>query len=267
MVQSEPVVDDVALQYDVPLQPFQILLRHDNKNPMATSDEMKVLNSTQYYLSSRLKDREPGFSNLLLYQFVRDFVDNDHFSKIAMSGIIYFTIPIGATHQRDLQAQIMDSLMGHNLDQYVDVLYSNGMTHIVNATLLSIKGIEMVYWEGRIVENATHLWVEDSQGENEYDEATRDTMDDDDKRKMTTLLCLLIPGIAILMTCTLYVWRSASEINWKQTNQKMTAEVESAWQSREFRVNVGDSKLPTTTRHKASKVGHETADPPAEICT
>ncbi len=251
-------LDDV--QYEVPLEPFQILLYYDNNDPMAMSDEMMVLNSTQSYLTSRLREREPNFSSLFLYQFVRDYVaySQDHFSKIAMNGIAYFDFPMSASRQKEVQGQVMDSLMGEKGVQYVDFLYSNGMTHVVNATLLSIQGNEIVYREGQIVESSNGL---EDQGNDEL-ENTRD-MDDDDMRMMTLLLCLLVPGIAMLIAATVYACRSAREINWKHTNLK-TAELQSTWKSREFRVT--DSRLPTS--HRARKVGHEheSAGTPKEIC-
>jgi hypothetical protein len=77
--------------------------------------------------------------------------------------------------------------------------------------------------------DSTDLWSEDGQGNNENDGTTPDIMDSDDMRKMTILLCLLIPGIAILIICSLYMWPSAREINWKKFNLKVTAEDESAW--------------------------------------
>jgi hypothetical protein len=239
------VVD--GLEYEVPLEPFQIHLQYDDSDRMAKSDEMMVLNSTQKYLTARLHEREPGFSHLFLYQFVRDYVLDfqGHYSKIAMNGIAHFDTSMSATRQREVQAVIMVSLTGDKVEQYIGVLHSAGMTHVVNATLLSMNGNPMVNRDGPIVESSSD--GKDQQVQHGKNENTRDM--DDDMRRMTLLLCLLVPGIAMLFAAVVYACRSVNEINWKHA----AVEPQYTWRIREIRIS--DSQL-----HKASKVGHHDAE-------
>ena len=42
--------------------------------------------------------------------------------------------------------------MSTDANAYVNILRSNGMEHVVNATLLSMQGNEMMYQDGEMVE-------------------------------------------------------------------------------------------------------------------
>lgn len=246
---SREAVDDG--HYDVPLLPFQIRLLYDDNEPMAKSDEMSFLNSTQHYLSSRLTETEPDFWRLFLYQFVRDFgaYSHAHYSKIAMNGIVYFDTPMNSTRNGEVQAHILHSFMGENIDHYIDALHSGGMTHVVDATLLSMKGHEMVDHEGQIVESSS-----DPEGERNETERTREM--DDVTRRMTLLLCLLVPAIAILIATIAFASRSSQEIKkWGKVNF-LTAVDQSAWQIREFRVIDPQSALSL----RAKELGQQATD-------
>lgn len=139
------------LKYEMPLQPFQVLLQYDDSFPMPKSDEMIVLSSTQYYLASQLQDSEPDFLRIVLYQYVRDYVmeeSRQHFVKVAMTGTVSFSSP--TTEERTDRVQ--NSLfmkMSADADEYVSILHEEGMDHVVNATLLSIQGNEVMYENGQ----------------------------------------------------------------------------------------------------------------------
>jgi hypothetical protein len=228
----------------LPLQPFQIRLHYNDLTPMKPSDEMMILNSTMYYLSSRLSMSLPDFSNLMLYQFVRDYVvgdqqQKDHYSKVAMNGIIYFTGSSDndqSTVTRrpdDVQTILLENLLGENVTSYIDVLHESGMMNVVNVTLLSIEGNELVYRDGQIFEVGGETSSPSQQttagGGIPVATVTLD-MDEAMMRRMTLLLCLLIPGVFIFMASAVFVCRSAREINWRSRPRK-SEHVDSVWQT------------------------------------
>ena len=69
-------------EFELPLSPFQLHLDLNTSSAMSSGEEMMLLSVTQAYLSSVLKQIEPNFSRLALYQFVRDF-HNLYYSKVA----------------------------------------------------------------------------------------------------------------------------------------------------------------------------------------
>jgi hypothetical protein len=265
------------LQNKLDLQPFQIKLEYDDdikeqdigNTPSLSSmqrqsiDEMVILNSTQSYLSKCLSKSLPNFSYLMLYQFVRDYVvDSDdggdaagstnrgdqainhqHYSKIAMNGIIYFS-PTGSntgakatstitTRPDDVQVLLLQNLLGDNVTKYVDVLHANGMLNVVNATLLSIEGNEFPYRDGQIVEAGQEIPAPTTSGSGDgiitIPTVTTMDMDDDMMRRMTLMLCLLIPGAFLFLAAAVFCCRSAREINWIPTWRK--AEHDLVWQT------------------------------------
>jgi hypothetical protein len=225
--------DDVV-EYKMALQPFQIRLEYNNMLPVANSEEMLVLNATQYYLSSQLKETEADFARLVLYQFVRDYVmmeSGDHFSKIAMNGLVVLTSPSNPAREVRLQNLIMESLSAKS-DMYIRELQLAGLTNVINATLLSMQGNEIVYQDGAMVEmdESEQTDEDDQEGDNARD------MEDDMRRRMTLLLCLLVPSSVLFLALTVFICRWSKEVNWKPTTLKRRQQTQEdkAWQSREI---------------------------------
>jgi hypothetical protein len=210
VVGSTDVDLDYRIEYDMGLEPFQVLLEYDDTFPMATSDEMVILGSTQYYLSSQMEETETDFTQLILYQYVRDYVMESrlHFAKIAMNGVISFSSQITPDLRSRVLNRILESLSsGSHL--YVDLLHMNGMTHVVNSTLLSIQGNEIVYSDGHIVEMPQSGMEEDTQ------EISRDM--GHGMRNKVLFLCLLVPAIVIVVTVAVFALRLVREMNWKRS--------------------------------------------------
>ena len=231
MITGSAAVGDDVVEYEMALQPFQIRLEYNNMLPVADSEEMLVLNSTQYYLSSILKESEPAFSRLFLYQFVRDYVmmeSKDHFSKIAMNGIVLFTSPNNPSRQTKVQNEIMKSL-SLNSDRFILSLQSAGMTNIINSTLLSMQGNEIIYQDGTMVEMDESQQTDDDQEENPRD------MGDDMRMRMTLLICLVVPGSVIAVALLIFIYRWAKQVNWKSTpGRRRSTEDDKVWQSRDL---------------------------------
>jgi hypothetical protein len=211
------------IEYEMSLQPFQVLLQYDDSFPMPKSDEMIVLSSTQYYLETHLRDSEPDFLRITLYQYVRDYVmeSRQHFSKIAMNGMVYFSTPITEDRRNRVQQDLFKK-MSIGADDYVSILHEEEMDHVVNATLLSIQGNEMMYEDGKMIEMA-----EPERNDGPDDEVSRDM--GDDMRNKVLLLCLLVPGLAIIAAAIVFIVRMAREINWNCSAPKN----ESLWQRRD----------------------------------
>lgn len=221
------------LEYEMPLQPFQVRLEYSDSFPMPKSDEMIVLSSTQYFLANQLQDSEPGFLRIVLYQYVRDYVmeeSRQHFAKIAMTGTVSFTTP--TTEERTDRVQ--NSLfmkMSADADKYVSILHEEGMEHVVNATLLSIQGNEVTYEDGQMVE-MSEPESELPSGEQQQPSEDVESRDmGDDMRNKVLLLCLLVPGLAILVAAIVFVVRIAREINWSRSVFN-----ESQWQRRDMSI-------------------------------
>jgi hypothetical protein len=85
----------------------------------------------------------------------------------------------------------------------------NGMTHVVNSTLLSIQGNEIVYSDGHIVEMPQSGMEEDTQ------EISRDM--GHGMRNKVLFLCLLVPAIVIVVTVAVFALRLVREMNWKRS--------------------------------------------------
>ncbi|KAG7372194.1 hypothetical protein IV203_018337 [Nitzschia inconspicua] len=212
-----------SIDYEMSLRPFQVLLQYDDSFPMPKSDEMIVLSSTQQYLTTQLQKSEPDFLRITLYQYVRDYVmeSREHFSKIAMNGMAFFSSPITEDLKSRIQNDVFTKLSADS-DQYVSILHEKGMEHVVNATLLSIQGNEMTYEDGKMIEMSVPEQSKDvSEG------LSRDM--GDDMRNKVVLLCLLVPGFAILAIATVFLVRMAREINWSYS-----ARNESLWQQKEM---------------------------------
>jgi hypothetical protein len=232
MITGSAAVDDDdsfnVVEYEMALQPFQIRLEYNNMLPVADSEEMLVLNSTQFYLSSILKGAQPDFSRLLLYQFVRDYVmmeSKDHFSKIAVNGMVLFTSPNNSSRQTGVQNEIMKSL-SLNSDRYIKSLQSAGMTNIINSTLLSMQGNEIIYQDGTMVEMDESQQIDDDQEENPRD------MGVDVRMRMTLLICLVIPGSVVSVALMVFIYRWAKQVNWKSTSGR--SEDDKVWQRRDL---------------------------------
>ncbi|KAG7343061.1 hypothetical protein IV203_021006 [Nitzschia inconspicua] len=212
-----------SIDYEMSLRPFQVLLQYDDSFPMPKSDEMIVLSSTQHYLTTHLQKSEPDFLRITLYQYVRDYVmeSREHFSKIAMNGMVFFSSPITEDVKSRIQNDVFTKLSADS-DQYVSILHEEGMEHVVNATLLSIQGNEMTYEDGKMIEMSVP-----EQSKEVSEDLSRDM--GDDMRNKVVLLCLLVPGFAILAIATVFLGRMAREINWSYS-----ARNESLWQQKEM---------------------------------
>ncbi|KAL3920181.1 MAG: hypothetical protein SGILL_003391 [Bacillariaceae sp.] len=201
------------IEYEMALQPFQVFLEYDDSFPMAKSDEMVVLSSTQSFLSAQLETTEPDFVRIMLYQYVRDYVmeTQEHYSKIAMNGMVFFSSSITEDLRSRVVNQIFKSLSTSST-AYVDILRSNGMNHVVNATLLSMQGNEMMYQNGEMVEMNNPGSIE-YETEEPISASSRD-MGNDMKNKVL-LLCLIVPVAAILLAAAVFALRFAREVNWR----------------------------------------------------
>lgn len=217
--------ETLPIEYVMALEPFQVLLEYDDEFPMPKSDEMIVLTSTQYYLSTQLQASEPDFQRIVIYQYVRDYVmeSNEHFSKIAMNGMVMFSSPVSEAFKSRVLNQIF-KLLSANADRYVAVLREEGMDNVVNSTLLSIQGNEMTYQHGVMVEKTQP----EATGGQDEDDLSRDM--GEDMRKNVLLLCLLVPGIAIIAAAVVFLARMAREIKWSSPTQN-----DALWRSKEIR--------------------------------
>jgi hypothetical protein len=198
----------------VALSPFQVMLVYNNSDAMTNNDEMTVLDTTQNYLSSILSENDPAaFSRLLLYQFVRDYPESQHYAKIAFSGTVYYfaTDP----GEKKIQTDMLFGLVGQNILKFVQALQAAGMKDVVNATLMSIAGNELGILDGEITEIETN---EDSGGGGGANDTSTDTVADrsmsDHTRIITVLLSLSIPAAVMFLACCVYASRSLREINW-----------------------------------------------------
>jgi hypothetical protein len=204
-----------SIEYEMTLEPFQVFLEYDDKFPMAKSDEMVVLSSTQSFLSSQIEETEPDFVRLVLYQYVRDYImeTQGHYSKIAMNGMVFFASPI----TDDLRSRVVNQIfrnMSADSNVYVDILRSNGMNHVVNATLLSMQGNEMMYQDGAMVEMINDPESTGSETEASLTNATITRDMGNDMKNTVLLLCLIIPVAVILLAATVFILRFAREVNW-----------------------------------------------------
>jgi hypothetical protein len=209
-----------VIEYEVALEPFQVLLEYDDSFPMPKADEMTVLRSTQYYLTIQLQSSEPHFKRIVLYQYVRDYVmeSREHFAKIAMNGIVFFASPITEDSKRRVLNLILKKL-SNDSDQYIALLHEEGMNHVVNVTLLSIQGNELTYENGNMVVNTDSVAVT---GE----ELSRDM--GGNMQKNVLLLCLLVPGLAVTVVAVGFLVRMAREIVWTRSPQN-----QNLWQTKE----------------------------------
>ena len=206
----------------------RVELEYDDSFPMAKSDEMVVLSSTQSFLSSQLETTEPDFIRLVLYQYVRDYVmaTQEHYSKIAMNGMVFFSSSI----TEDLRSRVVNQIfknMSADSNMYVDILRSNGMDHVVNATLLSMQGNEMMYQDGEMVEmnNSESIEVKE-----EPMSATQTRDMGNDMKNTVLLLCLIVPVAVILLAAAVFALRFAREVNWRGPSHD-----ENLWQRKEIR--------------------------------
>jgi hypothetical protein len=209
-------------EYAVHLLPFQLQVEYDDIDKMSNNDEMMLLRTTQTYLTSVLLESAPHFSRLTFYQFVRDYTDaSRHFAKVAFSGIAFFSVH--AMEQDAMQSEIMLSFLDKNMTSFVGLLQDSGMTHIMNATLMSIEGNEIEYQDGKVVEI---LDTDES-----IEQVSKRQMSGDMKI-MTILLSLAIPGGIIFLACLVCAFRSIREVKWIQ--QKVDTEA-TIWQASSHR--------------------------------
>jgi hypothetical protein len=213
---------DEKFEYEVPLVPFQLYLEYDIGDKMSNRDEMMVLTATQAYLSSVLKENEPNFSSLRLYQFVRDYPGSIHYAKVAVSGSAYFFDD--EMKQELMESEMMLSFLGEDIENYIHALQEIGMTHVVNAKVMSIEGIDLEYVDGKIVK----MGGSDEETETSDDAITSDRDMSEDMRMMTLLLSLLIPGVVLCFACSVFALRSSREIKWSKPKTSPEAPV---WQS------------------------------------
>jgi hypothetical protein len=209
------------IEYEMSLEPFQVLLKYDDSFPMRKSDEMILLSSTQYYLTTQLQLSEPDFQRIVLYQYVRDYVmeSREHFAKIAMNGIVFLASPI----TEDFKSRMLDRIfqkLGDDSDQYIAVLHEEGMNHVVNVTLLSIQGNELAYENGKMVVKTG------PEAASKQDEKLSRNMGGD-MQKNVLLLCLLVPGLAVTSAAVGFLVRMAREITWNFSTHN-----ENLWQSK-----------------------------------
>ena len=219
-------------EFELPLSPFQLHLDLNTSSAMSSGEEMMLLSVTQAYLSSVLKQIEPNFSRLALYQFVRDF-HNLYYSKVAFGGMAYFFGQ--AMNSSQMHIDLMLSFMGQNATKFLTRLQDSGISQIINVTLISIDGKAMDYLDGKIVEmgasnasngNETGNLSGGVSQPNSGSVSSREMSGD--MRMMTLLLSLLIPGVVFCLACAIYVMRSAREINWSKARTSPDAPV---WQS------------------------------------
>jgi hypothetical protein len=210
-------------EYAVHLLPFQLQVEYDDIDKMSYNDEMMLLRTTQTYLTSILLESAPRFSRLSFYQFVRDYTDaSRHFAKVAFSGIAFFSVY--AMEQDAMQTEIMLSFLDKNMTSFVGLLQDAGMTHIMNATLISIEGNEIEYQDGKVVEI---LDTDDS-----IEQVSKRQEMSGDMQIMTILLSLAIPGGIIFLACLVCAFRSIREVKWIQ--QKVDTEA-TVWQASSHR--------------------------------
>jgi hypothetical protein len=205
------------IEYEMTLEPFQVLLEYDDNFPMPKSDEMIVLSSTQFYLTTQLQSSEPDFQRIVLYQYVRDYVmeSREHFAKIAMNGIVFFASPITEDFKSRILSRIFQKL-SDEAHQYIAVLHEEGMNHVVNVTLLSIQGNKLMYENGKMVvktEPETSAELSRDMG--------------NDMQKNVLLLCLLVPGLAVTAAAVGFLVRMGREIKWSCSTQN-----QNVWQSK-----------------------------------
>ena len=203
-------------EYGITIDPFQVMIMYNTNEAMSDDDEMSVLTTTQSYLSSVLSTKEQNFSRLMLYQYVRDYPEAEHYAKVAFGGVAYF---FGSSMEKDsMRTELWLSLMGQNSTKFVLALQDAGMKNVVNATLMSIDGNELGMQDGIIVE-----MTDDNDNSTSADTSFDRSMSDDDMTMMTLLLSLLIPGGILCLACTVCLVRSVREINWtKGTNTDET---------------------------------------------
>mmetsp|Transcript_2092 Transcript_2092/g.3473 ORF Transcript_2092/g.3473 Transcript_2092/m.3473 type:complete len:300 (-) Transcript_2092:186-1085(-) len=242
------ITGEFVEDYQLHLEPFQILLEYDNVSPTTNSDEMLVLETTQRYLSLQLQTTEADFSRLILYQFVRDYVmeSRDHFSKIAMNGVVFFSTPNTPTRQSRVQLQIMKDISTDS-ESYVAMLRAAGLNHVVNATLLSIQGNEMMFENGEMVE------MDEAQPADVNEESSRD-MGDEMRRRMMLLLCLVVPGSALFLAVVVFMFRflMTHEINWRASTSRDAKNEDKMWRSNE--IHCGDD-TGASSKHMGSRKG------------
>jgi UPF0716 family protein affecting phage T7 exclusion len=209
------------IEYEMALEPFQVLLEYDDSFPMPKSDEMIVLSSTQLYLTNQLQLSEPDFQRIVLYQYVRDYVmeSREHFAKIAMNGIVFFASPITDDFKSRILNRILQKLSDDS-DQFIAVLHEEGMNHVVNVTLLSIQGNELTYENGKMV-----VKTEPEAAAGQTEELSRDM--GDDMQKNVLLLCLLVPGLVVTAAAGCFLVRMTREIKWNCSTQN-----QNLWQSK-----------------------------------
>ena len=214
---------DEKFEYEVPLVPFQLYLEYDTGDMMSTRDELMILTATQAYLSSVVKKTEHNFSRLTLYQFVRDYPASIHYSKVAFGGSAYFFDD--EMKQERMEDEMMLSFLGENIEDYIDALQGEGMTHVVNAKVMSIDGVDLEYLDGEIVK----MDGADEETETGDDVITSDREMSEDMTMMTLLLSLLIPGVVFCVACSVFALRSSREIKWSKPKTSPEGPV---WQSR-----------------------------------
>jgi predicted RNA-binding protein with PUA-like domain len=219
---ADGIVFGQETEYEVQLDPFQLYLQYDDNDSMSSTDEMMVLTTTQDYLSKMLETRTLSFSRLALFQFVRDYPESQHYAKVAIGGTAFFFEQ--NMEPSEVQTEIYLNFVGENMITFVTALRDAGMTHIVNATLMSVDGSEMEYRDGEMV------GVGGSADSSEYTDSDSEREMSGDMRMMTILLSLCIPGAVLCLACTVFACRSVREIRWKTPKTTPEAPV---WQSSE----------------------------------
>jgi hypothetical protein len=187
-------------------------------------------------LSKILDTRIPSFSRLALFQFVRDYPESQHYAKVAIGGTaFFFDRNIELSEVPEVQTEINLSFVGENMITFVTALRDAGMTHIVNATLMSVDGSEIEYRDGEMVE------MGGSADSSEYSDSDSEREMSDDMRMMTILLSFCIPGAVLCLACAVFACRSVREIRWKAPKTSPEAPV---WHSSEhFRVSEASRKF------------------------
>lgn len=220
---------DEKYEYEVPLVPFQLYLEYDIGDTMSNRDELMVLTATQAYLSSVLKESEPNFSRITLYQFVRDYPESIHYAKVAVSGSAYFFDD--EMKQELMENEMLLSFLGENIEKYIDALQEVGMKDVVDAKVMSIDGNDLEYVDGEIVK----MGVDDEDTETGDDAITSDREMSGDMTMIALLLSLLIPGVVLCVACSVFALRSSREIKWSKPKTSPEAKV---WQrSRHLKVS------------------------------
>ena len=216
---------EVNQEYELSMFPFQLHLLHVKPCKMSDAEEMMLFSTTHQYLSSILRDSKSSFSNLDLYQFVRNYPDSKIDTKVAFSGKAYFFAP-NRMDQNELELSVMLGLMGENSTKFLSSLQDMGMTNIRNATLMSMEGKAIQYHGGKFIGGGFTKQVEQQNGPLIHIGSTRQM---NQEMKMTTLLIsILIPALTLCLVSLLFVVRLLRGLNYPR--RKVCAD-SVAWRS------------------------------------